>query len=593
MTGLRLLLLGSLLVCVGCSGTEETPVFGPGPEVWAGNDPDWAVVYPANGNERLLAACALPSGEAWAVGTGGVALHHVGVRWLREETGTDATLADVATDGRLVCAVGSDGAIIVRESGAWRREASHTAHALRAVAIVADGTAWACDEAGALLRRTGAGWGPGPQPGVPSVTTLVAWGDTLVVGSASGLVVAMAGSEARTLGEFGSPGILRLAVSPSGTLFAAADSLYRYDSGRWITVNAYANRQLAANDNLVFSGSSSWPYGGSDVWSYFQGLGQEVAAICAVGSDGALAVGLQGGFSWLRDGVWRLDLHGGYSGGVVQLADGTACAVLDRQVIVWDDDCWRPLPLPWGVGLSGLVDGLDRSHLLLRIGSNYVLTGTTGSVTLPPPPHGLNAARIAPDGTVVGVDGDGLVAWNGQEWQREDLRQDADLLRFRLVRTRAGELFAISIPRVLRREGGHWRDVARIALPPIDYYYSGNFAAVGQFPRPFAVLDANRWLNWDDRADSLQSDWRMYDPPHDEVRASVSCETPGAVYVLDESTNRLLGLRFAGPEAGSWVLVAGSPPDPVTSLWAEPDGSITAFARSTGRIWRHPAPPRI
>ena len=419
MTGPRLLLLGSLLVCLGCSGTEETPVFGPGPEVWAGYDPAWTVVYPTNGPERLLAACAVASGEAWAVGTGGVVLHHEDQRWLRERSDTGATLADVATDGRLVCAVGSGGAIIAREGGAWRREASGTSRALRAVAVAADGTAWAGGEGGVLLRRAAGIWRPAPQPTTSAVTALAVWADTLFVGDAAGVVRGLAGVGGRELGAFGGTGVVRLAVSPSGTLFAAADSLYRYDSGRWVALRRNSDHGLAANDSLVFSGTSAYRHDGSESWCYVRLSGNGLAAACAVGPAGALAVGLHGAFSWLRDGAWRMDLNGGGTWGIVPLADGTACALVDGQVIAWDDDSWKVVAAFPDTSFIRLADGLDRSHLLLRVDSGYLLTGATGPAAVPPPPDWLNQVLIAPDGAVVGIDYAGLVAWNGQEWRRE------------------------------------------------------------------------------------------------------------------------------------------------------------------------------
>lgn len=591
MTGPRLLLLGSLLSCLGCSGTEETPVFGPGPEVWAGFDPAWTVVHPTNGPERLLAACAVASGEAWTVGTGGVVLHQEGRRWLRERSDTGATLADVATDGRLVCAVGSDGAIIVREDGAWRREASGTSRALRAVTVAADGTVWAGGEGGVLLRREAGSWRPSPRTTTADVTALATWADTLFVGDAAGVVSGLAGTGGRELGAFGGTGVLRLTVSPSGTLFAAADSLYRYDSGRWVALRRNSDHRLAANDNLVFSGTSAYRHDGS--WYYVSWSGTELAAACAVGPAGALAVGQYGAFAWLRDGAWRTDLDGGCTWGIVPLADGTACALVDNQVIVRDDDRWNVVAAFPDTLFTRLADGLDRSHLLLRVGSGYVLTGATGSVTVPLPSDWLSQALIAPDGAVVGADYQGLVAWDGQEWRREYTIQGEEQHQFTLSRVRSGELFAINGSRVLRRDEGCWREVARLSWPAGIYNREYRLIAAGRFPDSFVVLGGSRWLNWDARADSVQGDWRYFDPPRNEARVAVFSATVSAIYAVDDRTSRVLRLQFTGPEAGGWVAMTGSLPDRVSSLRVDPDGSITAFAASTGRIWRHPGRPVI
>jgi len=600
VTGPRLLLLGSLLLCLGCSGMEETPVFGPGPGVWAGYDPAWTVVHPTNGTERLLAACALASGEAWAVGTGGVVVHHVGERWLRERTGTGATLADVATDGRLVCAVGSGGAIIVREGGEWRREASGTSGALRAVAFAADGTPWAGGEGGALLRRTEEGWHRKVQLGASDVTALVALGDTMVVGYASGRVVGMFGPMWRTLGEFGGTGVLRLAVSPSGTLFAAADSLYRYDSGRWIALSGNADHRLAANDSLVFCGGVALRLDGSGDWHdplhWIPWPGQQLAAVCAVGPAGALAVGLDGAFSWLRDGAWRRDPDGGCTGAGVPLADGTICALIDGQVIAWDDDRWRVVgasPVAHSDTLSiELVDGLDRSRLLFRANAGFVLTGASRQVVPPPPYRWSTQALLAPDGALVGADEEGLIAWDGQEWRREYINPDEGWLSYELGRTRDGQLFALHGRGILSREKGRWRAVARLAES--DYIsHVGAYSAAGPVGDSWVVLGAQRWLHWRDRDDSVQNDWRPYEPPRNDVWIWVSCEAAGVVYALEQNANRVLGLRFAGPETGEWSAVTGPLPDRVQALRVEPDGSITAFAPVAGRVWRYPARPLI
>ncbi len=589
MTRPRLLLLGCLLLCLGCSGTEEAPVFGPGPAVWSGYDPAWAVVYPASGAERLLGACALASGEAWAVGTGGVVVHHAGHRWEREGSGIAATLADVATDGRLVCAVGSDGAIIVREGGAWRRESGHTNHPLRAVAFTADGTAWAGGGSGAgvLLRRTEAGWRLGRNPDIPPISALAAMGDTLVVGCVTGLAVGMAATGERILGTLGGPGVLRLAVSPSGTLFAAADSLYRYDAGRWVALANQSDRRLAANDSLVFNGSRSWPHEGGGSGHWVNSPGQEVVAICAAGRSGALVVGLYGAFSWLRDGAWRRDLGGGFSQWNLSLADGTVCGVVDRQVIAWDEDGWRVIHGP-SVDSPALMDGLDREHLLLWVGGEFVRIGPDGQVSVPEPPSWVESPLIAPDGAVVGRDGDGILAWTGQEWRRELSFENAGGT-FRLTRTRAGELFGVNSRSVWRRSDGHWRQEARLAFPEDDWNVWGGDVAAGRFPDSFTVVGGNRWLNWSARADTVQGDWRPYLPSSASVSIGAVCETAGAVYLLERYSHRVLGLRFGRPEARAWAEMTGPLPERAEMLRVEPDGAITAFARSTGRVWRFPA----
>ncbi len=596
MTGPRALLLGSLLLCLGCSGTEETPVFGPGPQVWAGCDPAWSVVHPASGSERLLAACALPGGEAWAVGTGGVVVHHVGQRWRRENTGTDATLADVATDGRLVCAVGSDGTILVREGAAWRREASGTAGTLRAVAVAADGAAWAGGEGGVLLQRAPEGWRGAGRPDASDVTALAAMGDTMVVGYASGQVIGMAAGQGRTLASFGGLGVLGLAVSPSGTLFAAADSLYRYDSGRWVALRNISDRRLAANDSLVFCGMRAFRHDGTGSWFdpfFYVRVPDPLVAVCPVGPAGALAVGLYGAFSWLREGAWLRDLGGGYTGQIVGLADGTACGVVDRRVIAWDDDCWRVVSFPDG-DVYQLFDGQDATHLLLRVASGLVLAGPTGQTAVPSPPVWPYQMLVDSDGALVGRDRDGIIAWTGREWRRE-ISVDEGTEAPRLSRTRAGELFAVNSARVMRRAGGRWRNEARLVYPgagswPYSYIYQCGKIPAGRFPDAFVLVGGDYWLNWDARADSVQGDWRLYDPPLNQVRVSVFCEAAGAVYVLDSSANRVLRMRFESPETRSWEAVTGAGPDQITALRIEPDGAITAFASSTGRVWRHPGP---
>lgn len=589
----RLLLLGSLLCCLGCSGTEETPVLGPGTQVWTGYDPAWTVVHPAGGAARLLEACALPDGEAWAVGTGGTVIHHVGERWVRERTGTDATLADVATDGRLVCAVGGGGTILVREAGAWRREAGGTTGALRAVAFAADGAVWAGGEDGLLLRREAGAWRQRRGAASAPVAALAAIGDTLVVGYGTGLVCGLAGAGGRTLGEFGGPGLLALAVSPSGTLFAAADSLYRYDAGRWCALAGYPDRRLAANDSLVFCSGRSWRHDG-DVWNYVPTLGgDDNVAVCAAGAAGALAVGQSGVIAWLSEDLpWRYDLGGGCTQQALLLADGTPAVVVDRHLLAWDEDRWRSVPLPPDVAPYGLEDGLDRSHLLLYATGGLVLAGATRSEAVPYP-RLYRQLLLAPDGGLLGADNDGLIVLEGREWRREVAITAGGEPRFRLARTRAGELFALNPERMLRRQQGRWRQVAALARPTDFNFSSTNCFVAGRYPDTLVIITRDGWLKWDARADSAQADWRRYDDTRYYAQVEVCCETAGAAYVVNGRTNCVLRLRLGRVEGETWEAVTGPPPDPISTLRVEPDGAITAFSSSTGRVWRYPARPLI
>ncbi|MHB8079606.1 MAG: WD40/YVTN/BNR-like repeat-containing protein [Candidatus Krumholzibacteriia bacterium] len=589
MTRSRLLLLAGLLGCLGCSGTEETPVFGPGPRVWGGTDPDWTIIYPASGNERLLAACALADGEAWAVGTGGVVVHHDGARWVREESRTGASLADVATDGRLVCAVGSGGAIVTREAGRWRREESGTSRALRAVAVMADGTAWAGGEGGVLLRRTQGTWAPWAASGGAAITSLAAWRDTLVVGDAAGAVAGWSALGGRGMGAFAGTGVLRLAVSPGGTLFAAADSLYRYDTGRWIGLRANSDARLAANDNLLFAGRYALSHDGvgpgQDSRSYGPSLGDEIAAICAVGPTGALAIGQHGAFAWLDDEAWRRDRTGSGAWTIKRLADGTICSLLNGEVIAWEDDHWRTVgPLPPAANPNYLLDGLDRSRLVLRAGAGLLLGGRTWTV-VPAPPLSVRQALIDPAGGLVVSDEDGIIGWDGREWRREVVREAGSFFLLQLVRTRAGEVFAFNEQLVMRREEGRWRELAR--LGPMSGVINGRpLAVVGRFPETLVLLGTFKWLRWDAHADSVQGDWQDYLPPGGFGSSLVYHETAGSVFALG-TDDLVIRLRLDGRPDGAWEEVTGSLPSDARDLWVARDGAVMV-QDTFGRVWRHP-----
>ncbi len=301
------------------------------------------------------------------------------------------------------------------------------------------------------------------------MTTLAAWGDTLVVGDEAGVVRGLTATGGRELGAFAGSGVLRLAVSPGGTLFAAIDSLYRYDGGRWFGLRASPGSILAAYDSLVFSGGLELPldydprHDGLLYPGYGPSLGDELAAICPVGPAGALAVGLHGAFAWRRAAGWRLDPDGGGSREVLPLADGTACALFDNRLLVWNDDRWRsasPLPI-----IPGDLHRLNCWTGSTGRGCWCVSIRTCCGAESPGrwcrcrSPGSARSGSIRPGG-LVASDNAGLLAWNGQEWRREFTNEDASSGSFQLARSRAGDLFAVSSSGYLRREEGGWREVA-------------------------------------------------------------------------------------------------------------------------------------
>jgi photosystem II stability/assembly factor-like uncharacterized protein len=113
----------------------------------------------------LYAVAENPSGEAWAVGAHGTAVHDRGGTWHVESVPASVDLYGIATapDGTWWI-VGAGGTILHRSNGGWSAVASPTTHALAHVAFAPDDTGWAVGRGGTILEYTGNQWHLMPSP---------------------------------------------------------------------------------------------------------------------------------------------------------------------------------------------------------------------------------------------------------------------------------------------------------------------------------------------------------------------------------------------------------------------------------------------
>ncbi len=143
------LLLGLLLLAVGCSDDESDPTFPPQPEPEVGN---WFLGIWGSGPDDI-----------YAVGQPGLIYHWNGTAWSREESGVDVALTDVWGPGDgSVYVTGHEGVILRKSGGGWTRLESGTAEDLFSVGEY-QGQIMASGREGALRRLSGSSWVNGPE----------------------------------------------------------------------------------------------------------------------------------------------------------------------------------------------------------------------------------------------------------------------------------------------------------------------------------------------------------------------------------------------------------------------------------------------
>jgi hypothetical protein len=122
--------------------------------------PDGCWENPRPGFYYLEDVCLDETGGGFAVGAGGMVLHHVGGVWTREDPGVSESLFSIACwPGGEAVAVGSAGVVVERRGGGWAPVGAPSAgRDLLAVDGADPGAVWAVGEGGVVLRRVDGAW---------------------------------------------------------------------------------------------------------------------------------------------------------------------------------------------------------------------------------------------------------------------------------------------------------------------------------------------------------------------------------------------------------------------------------------------------
>lgn len=617
----------AVLAAAGCSITEDRLVFGPGPPALGLVDPGWSVEHPISGEESLLGACLGPDGEAWLVGTGGLVLHDDGRGWRREDTaGVDAALGTViAVDGGAFAA-GADGVVLRREGRAWVREATGSDADLRALAVDAHGVLWAAGSDGALLRREAGGWTAVAVPDLgggghcrANLTSLAVLGDTLVVASDAGEVLAHADGGWRRLGSFAPYGVIQLAAAATGELFVSTGDLHCYAQGRWNPVALDQDVRLlaAAGTVLLMSRAYSWVSArflaaqpDSSNWSV--DMAGAPTAICLDAAGRALAVDAGGGIARRVAGAWAQDPAGRLgTGRLFTLLDGSCVLVAGGRFLVRDEEGgWRALedhgaaPRQYG---SFHLDGVSRSDFYVCTNWPWQVWRFDGNWTelplpLPAPPgifdwepkksflvdsEGIpwlsSYSQMPVGGGATLVERD-IWRWVRGAWSRASNPRGER--GWNLQRTASGQVFAHGAWGAAYWQRDGWRGVPGIVPDKM-----GRLWLAGRGPAPLVALRGEDWLArtspWDTTAAWEGFGFSTFSYEFGAV------EGRGGIYVQPQDVH---GIRRLGADTRGewgWAYATGELPEAMYSLHVEREGSLIAVGSESGRVYcyRPPASP--
>lgn len=614
----------AVLAAAGCSITEDRLVFGPGPPVLGLADPGWTVEHPISGEESPLGACLGPDGEAWLVGTGGLVLHDDGRGWRREDTaGVDATLTAVIAVDEGTFAAGAGGVVLRQEGRTWVREATGTGADLRTLAVDAHGVLWTAGNDGALLRREAGGWTAVAVPDIEggglcraNLTSLAVLGDTLVVASDAGEVLAHADGGWRRLGSFAPYGVIQLAAAATGELFASTGDLHCYAQGRWnpVALDQEVRLLAAAGTVLLSSHAYSWVIArflaaqpDSSNWSVT--LDGAPTAICLDAAGRALAVDAGGGIMRRIAGAWQRDPAGRLgTGRLFTLLDGSCVLAAGGRFLVRDEE-GRWLALEDDDSAPRLyfsfhLDGVSRSDFYVCIWpwqvSHY--DGSWTELPLPSPAPPILPIDWDPEDSFL-VDGEGVpwlcgdfhtsvedgTAGTGRDiwrwvrgaWSRASTPRGER--GWNLQRTASGQVFAHGAWGAAYWQRDGWRGVPGIAPDK-----NGRLWLAGRAPGPLVALRGADWLArlspWDTTAawEALGFTPFLYDPRAVEGR--------GGIYLQPQDMHGVQ--RLGADERGewAWTYATGVEPEAMYSLHVEREGSLIAVGYESGRVYRYRPP---
>ena len=348
----------------------------------------WSEVSPdiGTGDGALTAVWATPtSGEYYSVGTTG-RMYHVtkgGISWTREGSGvTTDSLFGIAGTGSAqaleLYAVGDNGRIVHRTSGAWKVEADNLVSSQLNAVWIGDGTAagevFAVGNSGTVLHKQGTTWGLETAPTTAQLTAAWGSGGDLYVVGAAGTILHRKGGNWQPEGAGLTTELLAAlwGTVRAGqiTLYAAGNfgTLLRLDNGIWKNLSS----RVTANPL-------------SSVWARNPG------EIYAAGSGGLILrrSGTAASGSWkpVADTVTSSALNAitGWSpsataGEAEVYAVGTTGTIVHKSGTTWSID---------GAGLTteeltGVWAGQDSVYVVGRGGRIYRKTNGSWSIELGP-----------------------------------------------------------------------------------------------------------------------------------------------------------------------------------------------------------------
>lgn len=417
--------------------------------------------------------------------------------------GRGLTLANVASHGRQLVAVGSDGLIATatNPAGPWKVEKTPVHHALRGV--VWTGKQWVVvGDVGTILTRVGGTWqaATGTPPAslrgvaaagdsvfaagtggavetsnaagtswhsVPSGTTNTLWGGT---GVGSG--IALAGVESTVVASLGGAPFTVVATHPKPTDSTEARRPFLWQLG------SDGHEVVAVGDfGSILEGTLAG--GLTGVRSPTEEVLRGVAH-----ADGLwVAVGSGGGVLWSRDGIhWKegsapttVDLRG-----VTHTPAGWV-AVGDQSTVIYSTD-----GVHWRVGVTAMPCALlglakSGSGLVAVGGSGRVLRSGDGRRWSPvarPTGEDLYGVTRGPGRFVaVGADGTLLTSGSGATWTR---RATGTKLNLHTVFWTGSEYLAGGDRGIVltSRDGSGWRRIKFPAFHSVRAFATGNGAVV-------------------------------------------------------------------------------------------------------------------
>jgi hypothetical protein len=597
-------LLAVAILMAACTEQSFNSITVPGPTPVVALDERWQAELPLAGDAALLGAYLAPDGRAWIVGAGGLVLHWRDGRWENESVPTDATLSAVAgLDGDLLFAVGVRGTILRRQEQAWTREDSGTDADLLDVVVTADGSVTAVGRDGTLLRRVDGRWGRYVLSSSADLLCVAPWRDGVLVGGARGALFGLRPGQVVDLGGelFQQAPVSDVVVSDMGEILVVAYALYRYRDERWeLTMSTWSGSlaSLALHGSTLYLGRTFDSVGWVDLaelpspaWLPRAACpGGPVSAISTAPDGSVLAVGMQGGIVWRRDGEWRVD-PAGWLGGVLcfRFQDGSLLlfdgeAFYDRTDDRWQRRCDSPAGFPSIVPSDQTADGpTSENFYYLGWPGNFARYRDGVWTVLQEQNLDVYGHLVVAGETPYAWGRGGVWRWEGDAW-RLDLPETGG---WGLFRTGAGDVVFVAARDLYHLVDGAWLRIGG-SISQDSWNVVG---CAGTVAGRLLVLLPHGYCERSAEPDSARVVLHStYDFPAG-VTGSVRCvaENESGVYVGTDYPGYVLRLNPLG-SSRRWSVVAGPVGERLFKLVLLPDGSLLAFCDQTYRIYRYPPP---